>query len=131
MPSRRMAPAFSARIATFAYLCTIVVLVTAVGCSSGPRGQLPTAPGTVVTGTLVAIKDDRPMDGGIDLTLATGPGVREVVRVPSAFRPPPRDEVLAMHAVVDASKIGDRLRARGTRDESGTLRVEHLERLSF
>jgi len=32
-----------------------------------------------------------------------------------------------MHEVVDAAKIGDRLRARGTRDETGALRAEVLE----
>jgi hypothetical protein len=32
-----------------------------------------------------------------------------------------------MHEVVDAAKIGDRLRARGTRDKTGALVAEVLE----
>jgi hypothetical protein len=80
-----------------------------------------------VVGTLVALKDDRPVDGGVDLTLETARGVRELVRVPSVSRVPPRDSVAAMHEVVNAAKLGDRLRARGTRDETGALRAEVLE----
>ena len=56
-------------------------------------------------------------------------GVREVVRVPSAFFAGTRDSILAMHQDVDAASIGDRLRARGTRDETGALRPETLEML--
>lgn len=80
-----------------------------------------------VTGRLVAVKDDRPVDGGIDLTVETEQGQREVLRVGSAFIAGPREEVLALHRVVDAAKVGDRLRATGHRDESGALIVERLE----
>lgn len=130
MVSRRMTPTFAARVANLAYMLTTVVLLAAGGCSSGHRALAPKALGIVVTGTLVAIKDDRPVDGGIDLTLETDLGVRELARVPSVFRTPPDEAVIAMHAVVDAAKIGDRLRARGTRDDSGALQVEHLELVS-
>ena len=113
---------------------TIVALAwMTIGCSTSeqPPAPAPSPPGTVeVVGTLAAVKDDRPADGGVDLTLQTATGVRELVRVPSAFRPPPRDSILAMHAVVDSSKIGDRLRARGTRDESGAVLPQTLERVS-
>ena len=104
-------------------LTTGALLLTSAGCSTTNHAPAPPAPaaGNEVVGTLVALKDDRPVDGGIDLTLETAPGVREVVRVPSVFRVPPREPVLALHAVVDSSKIGDRLHARGTRDETGAL----------
>ena len=110
---------------------TIAFLLTGAGCTSEPRTANPSAPVTdgEVIGTLVAVKDDRPVDGGIDLTLQTAPGDSELVRVPSIFIVPPRDSIRAMHEVVDAAKIGDRLRARGTRDESGALRAETLELL--
>lgn len=105
-----------------------------VGCSKSEQAPAPAAPVlgglTEVVGTLVAVKDDRPSDGGVDLTLDTGQGVHELVRVGSAFIAGPRDTVLAMHAVVDQAKIGDRLRARGTRDESGALRPVFLELVS-
>jgi len=126
MTLRRMTPALASLVLT---LTTVVLLVASTGCSNGNRVSIPAAPaiGTEVVGTLVALKDDRPIDGGIDLTLETAPGVRELVRVPSIFRVPPREAVSAMHEVVDASKVGDRLRARGTRDETGALRAEFLE----
>jgi len=127
---RRVAPAVAAGLANLVLTLTIVALpLTSTGCSKGNRPPVPAAPvtGTEVLGTLVALKDDRSFDGGIDLTLETAPGVREVVRVPSVFMAPPRESVQAMHEVVDAAKIGDRLRARGTRDETGALVAEVLE----
>ncbi len=112
-------------------LVTASVLVTTAGCSGDQRAPEPAAPADAneVTGTLIAMKDDRPVDGGIDLTLETAPGVREVVRVGSIFIAGPRDSIQAMHEVVDAAKLGDRLRARGARDEDGVLRARVLELL--
>ena len=105
-----------------------------IGCSTNEQTHAPAAPDlggmTEVVGTLVAVKDDRPVDGGVDLTLDTGQGAHELVRVGSAFIAGPRDTVLAMHAVVDQAKIGDRLRARGTRDGTGALRPVSLELIS-
>lgn len=112
-------------------LCALLLMA---GCSSHhpvpESSPAPAVAGTEVTGTLVAIRDDRPVDGGIELTLETAPGDSERVRVPSMFIVPPRDSIRAMHEVVDGSKTGDRLRARGTRDEDGALRAVLLERLS-
>ena len=122
--------AFSTAVARLAVvMATLILPLTLTGCLSGSQTETPAAPGAlvVVVGRLVAEKDDRPLDGGVDLTLETARGVRELVRVPSLFRVPPRDSVAAMHKVVDAAKIGDRLRARGMRDETGALRVEVLE----
>ena len=132
MTLRPMASEFAGGLANLALtLTTVALLVTSTGCTNNDRGPVPRAPvnGMEVVGTLVALKDDRPVDGGIDLTLETAPGAREVVRVPSIFMVPPRDSVQAMHEVVDAAKVGDRLRARGTRDETGVLRAEVLELL--
>lgn len=132
MTSPRMAPALAVGVANLVLtLTTATLLITSLGCSSSNPAPVPAAPvaGIEVVGTLVALKDDRPVDGGVDLTLETAQGVREVVRVPSIFIAPPRDSIAAMHEVVNASKLGDRLRARGTRDETGALRVEVLELL--
>lgn len=124
---------FPVRVARLATLAAIVLMLSAVGCSTNPQTSAPVEPlpaGQVeVVGTLTAVKDDRPVDGGVDLTLETVLGRQELVRVPSSFIAGPRDAILVMHAVVDAAKIGDRLRARGTRDESGALRPETLERV--
>ena len=110
-------------------LASVTLLLGATACSSERRSPAEPVAGHEVIGTLVALKDDRPVDGGIDLTLETASGGHELVRVPSIFIVPPRDSVRAMHEVVDASKVGDRLRARGTRDESGALLAQVLERM--
>jgi hypothetical protein len=108
-----------------------LMAIVLVGCSTSEQTRAPAAPDlggqTEVVGTLVTVEDDRPVDGGVDLTLDVGQGALELVRVASAFIAGPRDTVLAMHAVVDQAKIGDRLRARGTRDETGALRPVFLE----
>jgi hypothetical protein len=75
----------------------------------------------------VSVKDDRPVDGGVDLTIQTGNGAHQRLRVGSAFIAGPREDILALHRVVDAARIGDRLRARGARDEAGDVVVEQLE----
>jgi hypothetical protein len=126
MNLRRLATHHASIVLTVA---AATLLVTSTRCTSDRRVPVPAAPvtGSEVVGTLVAIKDDRPVDGGIDLTLETDRGTRERVRVPSIFIAPPRDSIRAMHEVVDAAKVGDRLRARGTRDEEGALRAEVLE----
>lgn len=110
----------------------LLLILTSTGCSDNSRSRLPASPAipegqSEVVGTLLSVKDDRPADGGVDLTLETAPGAEVLVRVPSAFIAGPREAILAMHQVVDAAKIGDRLRARGTRDESGALLPETLE----
>lgn len=108
-----------------------IAMVLLVGCSSNEQTPATATPDpgglTEVVGTLVTVQDARPVDGGVDLTLDTGQGAQELVRVGSAFIAGPRDTVLAMHAVVDQAKVGDRLRARGTRDEEGALRAVSLE----
>ena len=115
-----------------ARLAAIGAFLIVAGCTTDRQASAPESlpAGQVeVVGTLTAVKDDRPADGGVDLTLETAGGAQEPVRVPSSFIAGPRDAILAMHAVVDAAKVGDRLRARGTRDEAGALRPETLERL--
>jgi len=130
MSFRSMITASAARLAT---LGALVLAPMVAGCSADRQTSAPVEPvvaGQVeVIGTLTAVKDDRPSDGGVELTLETALGIQELVRVPSAFIAGPRDSILAMHMVVDAAKIGDRLRARGTREESGALRPETLERV--
>ena len=108
------------------FLALTCVAMLALGCHATEN---PADGAVMITGRLVAVKDDRPADGGVDLTVETQAGKREILRVGSAFIAGPREPVLALHAVVDSAKVGDRLRARGSRDESGALIVEQLENL--
>src|SRR5262245_9913016 len=102
-------------------LCITMTCVglLAFGCQSKDVVDAPADGRVTVTGRLVAVKDDRPVDGGVDLTVETSGGKRELLRVGSAFVAGPRDAILALHQVVDAAKIGDRLKATGRRDEAG------------
>ena len=118
------------------FLVVACVWMLALGCQPRATQDVPqnvpqdvTTDGVVtVTGRLVSVKDDRPADGGIDLTVETENGKQEILRVGSAFIAGPREHVLALHAFVDSAKVGDRLRASGQRDSSG-LMVERLENL--
>ena len=108
--------------------CVVAIgVVILAGCQSHQVTNTPPNGTVTVTGTLVAVKDDRPADGGVDLTVETEQKAREILRVGSAFIAGPRDSVLALHAVVDAAKVGDRLRGSGKRDDSGAVMVERLE----
>lgn len=112
---------------------SLFALLTLAACTSNDQPPAPISTageGQIeVVGTLDSLKDDRPVDGGVDLFLETSQGITERVRVPSSFIAGPRDSIMAMHAVVDAAKVGNRIRARGSRDEEGALRPETLELL--
>jgi len=103
------------------------VSISALGCHSSEMVDTHEDNRITVTGQLVAVKDDRPADGGVDLTVETENGAHEILRVGSAFIAGDREPVLALQRVVDAAKIGDRLKASGRRDASGALLVERLE----
>ena len=107
----------------------VIACAWMVGLGCQPAGQVntPANDSVTVSGRLLAVKDDRPADGGVDLTVETENGAQEILRVGSAFIAGPREPVLALHQVVDAAKVGDRLRASGKRDASGALIVERLE----
>jgi hypothetical protein len=120
------------RMALIGLVSSLVFMV--LGCAKADRPTtsdtaVPQATGseTTITGQLVSLNDMRPVDGGVDLTVQTEAGKQEILRVGSAFIAGPREHVLALHQVVDAAKVGDRLRASGKRDESGALTVERLE----
>jgi hypothetical protein len=107
----------------------LAYIASAVGCASRDH---PLAPVSLLelTGSLTGIRDDRPVDGDVALTLEFAPGTSEVVFVPSLFRgeipAEERERILRMHAVVDALRLGDRLFATVHRDETGRLIAESL-----
>jgi hypothetical protein len=106
-----------------------LVVVVGAGCASEQKTVEPVADPTRVTGSLQAIDDQRPVDGGVILTIATGGGgASQAVTVPSMFTgQPPTTAVLALQAKVNELKVGDRLTAIGARDEGGTFIVERIE----
>ncbi len=106
-------------------------LHSAAGCARHTSPVSADSP-VALTGTLTAMRDDRPVDGGVMLTLEVAPGSSEVVLVPGLFRGVPPEEIdriRLMNAVVDASTPGDRLRAVCARGPNGELSAETLERI--
>jgi len=107
-------------------LALVVVLVT--GCASGEKTVEPVSDATHIIGTLTAIDDQRPVDGGVILTIRMTDGKEQPVTVPSLFTgQPPTTVVLALQAKVNELKVGDRLTAIGARDQGGTFIVERIE----
>ncbi len=104
-------------------------LALVAGCPAREKPVAPANSADVVVGRLTAVRDDRPVDGGVVLTLEVAPQGQEVARVPSIFiagPPEERERIRRLHEVVDAAKIGDRLRVSGHRIESGELIVAAL-----
>ncbi len=114
-----------------AHILMVTLLLVIAGCGSDKQAAEPVSDATHVSGTLTAIKDDRPVDGGVTLTLQTGAGKDEPVYVASIFTgQPPTTVVLALHQKVNELKVGDRLTATGTRDAEGRFNVERIEILA-
>ena len=109
-----------------------VLLLGANGCGSEKQANVePLADATHVSGTLTAIDDQRPVDGGVTLTLRTSAGRDEPVFVASMFTgQPPTTVVLVLQQKVNELKIGDRLTATGARDDDGTFVVERIDILA-
>ena len=111
-----------------AHVLAATLLLAIVGCGSDKQAAEPLSDATHVSGTLTAIKDDRPVDGGVTLTLHTGAGKDEPVYVASMFTgQPPTTVVLALQQKLNELKVGDRLTATGARDDGGTFVVERIE----
>ena len=106
----------------------VVLLLVVAGCGGETKTVEPVSDATHVVGTLIAIDDQRPTDGGVILTIRGADGKDLPVTVPSMFTgQPPTTAVLALQARVNELKVGDRLTAIGARDQAGTFLVERIE----
>ena len=111
-----------------AILAAAVVLLVPAGCAQEKAAVEPLSDATHVSGTLAKIDDQRPVDGGVTLTLRPSAGADEAVFVPSLFTgQPPTTVLLALQQRVNELKVGDRLTATGTRDGAGVFVVERIE----
>ena len=115
----------------------IFIVLISLGCSDD-TGQIPeglnsdvitnTDPDPiVVTGTVVEIADDVPVDGGVIIDLKVGDGQTEVLYLPSFFTtPPPPENNQRVYQVIVQLEIGTRVKAEGYRTESG-IKLESLD----
>ncbi|MEO6462269.1 MAG: hypothetical protein ABIP29_04275 [Candidatus Eisenbacteria bacterium] len=110
-------------------LLPLLAAAAAAGCTADKKINLaPFSDASHVSGTLSNKDDDRPVDGGVALTVNLGPGRDEIVMVPSIFTgQPPSTVTLALQQKVDAIQVGDRLTATGKRNAEGMLIVEVIE----
>ena len=107
----------------------VLAVATAAGCAADKKVTAePFSDASHVSGTLAHKEDQRPVDGGVALTVRLGPGRDEIVMVPSIFTgQPPSTATLALQQKVDALQVGDRLTATGRRNAEGMLIVEVIE----
>jgi hypothetical protein len=106
------------------------MLILSGACAPEKAVVEPPTDDTHVSGTLTAIEDQRPVDGGVLLTVLIRPQRSETLFVPSLFTgEPPTTRLLALQQKVNAVRIGDRLTATGKRDATGRFIVEVIANL--
>jgi len=115
----------------------IFVVLISLGCSDD-TGQVPaglnsdaiTKPDpdpVVVTGTVVEIADEVPVDGGVIIDLEVADGRTEVLYLPSFFTtPPPPENNQKVYQVIVQLEVGNRVKAEGCRTEHG-IKLESLD----
>ncbi len=106
------------KVSTVLAGCLFSLIV--LGCS----GDNPTDPGdpnfAIVIGTVVAIEDLVPVDGGVTIDLSCHGGRSERLLFPSLFtNPPPSEDKLELYQVILLLETGDLVHACGTRTENG------------
>ena len=93
-----------------------------LGCGKGSVGPVSPAPGTnvVVTGNVVEVRDQVPVDGGVTITVTTQSGGTERLLFPSLHTdPPPSQQTINLYDLVRRVEVGDLIRAEGRRTEVG------------
>lgn len=106
----------------------LALALALAACSNGEAPRLDDNE-VVVTGTLVALDDQVPADGGLTLAVEARDGTRTAFHIPSFFTPepiPPGRWELYQH--VKTFSVGESVRATGEPAE-GFLLLRSLERL--
>ena len=109
-------------------VATAVALLAA--CSSDDRRETtgpPDSQWVTVTGHVTRKDDQVPVDGGVEIDLRLDDGANERLYFGSLFTyPPPSRERQELYGVLVQVSVGNRVRARGTRSESGSIALEEL-----
>lgn len=108
----------------------IGLMVIGVGCleQDQPENVGPTtSPSTVtVEGSVSAIDDQTPVDGGVTITLRRAASGEVLLLFPSLFTsPPPSKETLELYKVVAQVEVEDHIRVTGTQTDRGIV-IEDL-----
>jgi hypothetical protein len=103
-------------------LAILLPAALCVACSDDTGPGQPLENGTIVTGTVTAIQNDIPVDGGILLDIDVADDGSDRLVFPSLFTPQqPSEETLRLYDVVRRVEVGDVVRAEGAREQSGLL----------
>jgi len=105
-------------------LLPVLLLILACGDDD------PAAPGAaqleIVTGEVVTIDDQTPVDGGITIEIRIDDSETDELYFPSLFtEPPPDNATLDLYDLVRRVEIGDRVRVEGTRNAQA-LQIDSL-----
>lgn len=99
-----------------------LVLSALPGCGKDENGPSGPAPATqvVVTGDVVEVDDQTPVDGGATITLTVHGGATERLLFPSLYTaPPPSQVTIDLYDLVRRVEPGDTVRAEGQRTAAG------------
>lgn len=109
-------------------LAVAILLFAPFGCFDDNSTGLSESRSVIVIGTVVAVEDLVPVDGGVTIDLECLDGRTERLLFPSLFtNPPPSEDTLELYQVILRIKSGNLVRAEGMRTESGI----DLERLTI
>ena len=111
-------------------LAATLLLFVSLGCSNDNSIGLGESKSEVVIGTVVAVEDLVPVDGGVSIDLECVDGRSERLLFASLFTdPPPSEDRLQLYQVILQVDSGSVVRAEGTRTEKG-IELERLTILS-
>jgi hypothetical protein len=114
---------------TFRCLILLSLAVTLGACSNPPAESADPASSTV-TGTVRYIGDASQLDGPIVIMIESPPGDTVDLHFGSMFtKPAPNAARQATFATIQRTRVGDRVRAYGSRIDAGLIWLERLENL--
>ena len=108
-------------------LAATLLLFVSLGCSNDNSTDLSESKATVVLGTVVAVEDLVPVDGGVTIDLECLGGRNERLLFASLFtNPPPSEDRLQLYQVILLVNGGSVVQAEGMRTEKG-IELEQLK----
>ena len=112
---------------TLLFVLLATFCIAFLGCGNknqdgndGPPVGLTADGDVVVTGEVLEIVDQVPVDGGVTISVTTSDGITERLLFPSLFTyPPPSEQTIKLYDLVRRVEVGDVIRAEGKRTENG------------
>lgn len=107
-------------------LAITLVLLATYACSDDKSTGVDDPDSVNVTGIVVVVEDNVPVDGGVTIDLECLDGQSERLLFPSLFtNPPPSEDMQQLYQVILLLEIGNLVQAGGKRTEDG-IELEQL-----